>query len=856
MNKIIFLKSKYLILLLLIFTFQTSFTQNNNSTIDVAGDIAFVAYHDTLDGFSFIFLDDCPVNTIISFIDDEWLGSNWAGNSEGELVWQNNSGNVITKGTVIDVTNADDNGVGISATAGSIYENDIEDTPNYSGFNTNTGNTDEIYAIAGRRSNLSSTFLAFVGRAGTSTLTGTGLINGTTAHEYSSNMATYSEGYYTGTTNFSGSLATVAATINSSSNWTSGSFTFPGSVPNSFSGSAFVVAVAPTVTTTAASSVVNTSATLAGNVTADGGDAVTGRGIVYSITALNANPTIGGANVTQDTNGTGTGVFTKSITGLAAGTGYSFNSYAINGQGTSYGTVATFTTTGKGWTGATDTDWATASNWSPATIPLNSDNVVIPNVTNKPIISSSTGAVANDITIDANSSLTVNSGGTLIINGTATVNGDFNYKVNVADTKWHLISSPVLGEQYDDTWNDTNGINTTGTGNNEAVASYINTSDANGDWVYYQDGNSATTFASAKGYSLQRTGVGSYTFTGTFPAPPINSIITAENVGNANENRWNLVGNPNPAYINIATFLSTNTVSLTDSHVSVYVWNPNAGTEGEYQDLQSGYIHPGQAFFISSKYSFSSVSFTKAMQSDQNGVTFYKTTPNPKLTLFMADDTNSKSTEINYLEGKTIGLDPGFDIGTFTGQSSSLNVYTHLVSNSEGVNFKRQALPDTNYENMIIPVGVSAIAGKEITFTAQGLNLPTGIKIFLEDKITNTFTRLDEANTNYKVTPTENLSEIGRFYLHTTNSALNVDKNLALDNVSIYKIDKSTLRIVGLSQGKSTIKMFNVLGKQVLNATFNSNGVSEINVSQLATGVYIVQLENEAGSLNKKIVLE
>ncbi|KGL58543.1 T9SS type A sorting domain-containing protein [Polaribacter sp. Hel1_85] len=503
------------------------------------------------------------------------------------------------------------------------------------------------------------------------------------------------------------------------------------------------------------------------------------------------------------------------------------------------------------WTGATDTNWANASNWSFNTIPFAYTNLVIPNVTNKPVVSSSTGAVANDITIDASSSVTVESGGSLIIEGTATVNGDFNYNVNVADDKWHLVSSPVVGEQYGDIWNTANSIDHNLP--NEAVARYINTSDTDGDWIYFQDSGSSTTFGSGSGYSLKRTAAGNYTFTGTFPAPPVNPTITANDIGGGAENRWNSVGNPFPAHINIATFLADNTTPLTDTHEAVYVWN---ATADEYQDLTTGQIHPGQAFFVSSNVASTSVTFTKAMQSDQNGVTFYRTTSNPKLTLLMADDTKTKSTEINYLEGKTTSLDPGFDIGTFTGQSSSLNIYTHLVSNSEGVDFKRQALPDTNFENMIIPVGVSVTADKEITFTAEGLNLPSGIKIFLEDRITNTFTRLDEANSNYKIIPSENLNGIGRFYLHTTNSALSVDNNVALENVSIYKLDKSTLRIVGLSQEKTTVSIFNLLGKQVLNTSFTSNGVKNIDLPNLSKGVYLVQLKTNSGKLNKKIILE
>ncbi|MGB1286542.1 MAG: glycogen/starch synthase, partial [Aggregatilineales bacterium] len=78
--------------------------------------------------------------------------------------------------------------------------------------------------------------------------------------------------------------------------------------------------------------------------------------------------------------GAGTGTFSEIITGLSAGTQYSFKAYAINSAGTSYGAVSTFTTTGKGWLGVT-TDWGTSTNWSPNSIPSSTDDVVIPNIT-------------------------------------------------------------------------------------------------------------------------------------------------------------------------------------------------------------------------------------------------------------------------------------------------------------------------------------------------------------------------------------------------------------------------------------------------------------------------------------------
>ena len=76
-----------------------------------------------------------------------------------------------------------------------------------------------------------------------------------------------------------------------------------------------------------------------------------------------------------------------------------------------------------------------------------------------------------------------------------------------------------------------------------------------------------------------------------------------------------------------------------------------------------------------------------------------------------------------------------------------------------------------------------------------------------------------------------------------------------LDHISIYKTNNSTLRIVGLSQGIANLKLYNILGKQMMSASFESNGIKKISLPRLATGIYIVHLETKTGTINKKIIL-
>ncbi len=104
-------------------------------------------------------------------------------------------------------------------------------------------------------------------------------------------------------------------------------------------------AATPTVATPTSANVLSTSATLGGTITADGGAALTERGIVYALTSANTNPQINGSGVTKvPASGTATGTFTTPVTGLTASSAYTYAAYATNSSGTSYSPTAAFTT--------------------------------------------------------------------------------------------------------------------------------------------------------------------------------------------------------------------------------------------------------------------------------------------------------------------------------------------------------------------------------------------------------------------------------------------------------------------------------------------------------------------------------
>lgn len=92
--------------------------------------------------------------------------------------------------------------------------------------------------------------------------------------------------------------------------------------------------------TTSATSITTTSAISGGNITNDGGVAVTARGVCWSSTTTTPTTSL----TTKTSDGTGSGIFSSSITGLTSKRTYYVRSYATNSRGTTYGTVVSFIT--------------------------------------------------------------------------------------------------------------------------------------------------------------------------------------------------------------------------------------------------------------------------------------------------------------------------------------------------------------------------------------------------------------------------------------------------------------------------------------------------------------------------------
>ncbi len=520
------------------------------------------------------------------------------------------------------------------------------------------------------------------------------------------------------------------------------------------------------------------------------------------------------------------------------------------------------------WNGSMNTNWNNPSNWSTNQVPTNTDDIIIPNTTNKPIIRVSTNALARNITIQDLSSISISSGGSLIIednlsnNGNNLViesgaslivkgesSGNITYVRDLNSTNWYAIASPVIGQNIDSFVSNSNLA--MGQGNNIALGSYLNTSNS---WSYYQNGaiNSGN-FSSGTGHIIKPNTIGSIEFTGTMPTTDFLNINLTDN-SLLSGSAFNLVGNPYPSFLSANSLLIANDSGDNDilKESTIWVWNQNKDSYDTYNFASNFYIAPTQGFFVKTNGNTNSFSISKELQSHQME-TFQKNDKS-QIELKVSNGIKTRTTDIYYLNNATINFDNGYDSNIFGGVTDELTFYTALVSNSHGEKLSIQSLPKTNYKEMVIPLGLTSSEGT-IKFTINSKNLPDGNNLFLEDKITANFIDLTEPNASYTVTLDEPSDGIGRFYLHTKNNALDVNTH-HLNKIKAYLSSKTNLIIEGIQTERSYIQLYDILGKIVFKSTLNSNNLNSITLPILTNGTYILRINSNHNLFHKKILIK
>jgi hypothetical protein len=548
------------------------------------------------------------------------------------------------------------------------------------------------------------------------------------------------------------------------------------------------------------------------------------------------------------------------------------------------------------WTGGNDEDWQNSSNWLNSALPASNSFVGIgPAPLNMPLINSAEQigglAIAYDqfLTLSPSGSLTVGkinlyNGGSLNIFSNATGAGSlitseiplvtststFNVLQYLSGTaKWHIISSPVNGQQMG-LFSVVNSLRTNPSAPADRALAPLNVTADN--WSPFTSADNTTFFESGKGYMASNSVEGAVIFTG-------NSI----NTGTMNYtletggNRWNAVGNPYTSAIlakGTGSFLAENTTVLDPAFVGIYVWDHSlsSGT-GDYQVISNGgftfpgpggeselnqtHIAVGQGFVVRSSVTGGTVNFKASMQQHATNTTFKSAEKSvPAFRLTVKSGTLVNNTIVSFENGKTTGLDAGYDVGKLKG-NTNIALYTKLVDGSSDTDFAVQSLPDAEFELRVIPVGLDLKSGGKTTFSLETVSFPENAKVYLEDKGLNTRTLLNAKDAEYSVTLSETKG-YGRFNLLVADfNKSNVTTNLTTvekPEFNVYTRDNAIFINGNIERG-ALVALYGIDGKVRYSNKAESAGLFRIDASNLPTGIYLLKINQKGGQFTQKVVL-
>ena len=461
------------------------------------------------------------------------------------------------------------------------------------------------------------------------------------------------------------------------------------------------------------------------------------------------------------------------------------------------------------------------------------------------------------------------------VEGSASGNITYYRYVNaVGANEWDLIGSPVDGLSISSfaTTNTTGTATLATNGSGQyAIGVYDNSQD---EWTHYSSGtiSGAGNFDIGKGYAMASVsgGTGLLAFTGTIATTDQTQAIIDNDAANSGAGRrWDLIANPFPSFINATddahasnNFLTVNTSKLHDTYEAVYGYDADGSGYTAYNHTYSSntavYIAPGQAFMVASDDASSdTVSFTESMQTTSGSDDFISGDAmndvyEVLLRLYRGDE-QIEETRLYFEEGLTLGLDPGYDAGAFDQNSA---IMTRLVEDDEGHGLAINAMSTDYMSDISIPIVINNPNSIEFR-----VNLHTStigeVNIYLEDTELSTLTLLNEQD--FVLTPTSNLSDVGRFYIHLTADTLsNEEVNTSLLNA--YKeVDTNYITIEGLAtQVTSTqVNLFNILGTKVMDTTLDNNTNTQIiSTNGLAMGIDVIKLGSGQRQLTKKLIIK
>jgi hypothetical protein len=456
-----------------------------------------------------------------------------------------------------------------------------------------------------------------------------------------------------------------------------------------------------------------------------------------------------------------------------------------------------------------------------------------------------------------NGSLTVDSdaqgSGSLIVLGEAT--GSVTYKRAMsADGRWHLISFPVK-EWTKDFLDRSSNRNCIATDPGNSCFSLASWDEQRRDWVHFQVANPANELIPGKGYEILLAGT---TPQSLYFGGLLNQVGPEGRVAVGTESSsplypgWNLVGNPFTSYLSTNEILDANELMVSEGHVALYCWDPEADRYEVINRSNPATVAPGQGFFVKVSSASASIAFPAGART-HSASAFKSGTGWPAVQLIAATGSEASAAVIRLVPGTSAGLDPGYDAGRFE-PGAGLALYTALADGAGG-EYAVQCVSEAT-DNLIIPIGLNASRGTQVIFTTTATELPAGMRLYLEDRSARTLTRLGSSTNEINVKLHSDCHGTGRFYLHIGSATPVIPDDHHNPLTVIPLPDQGKIRVVGQVELPAKVSIHDLAGRFYRSYMLEQEGENELPVENLIDGVYVLKIVSSGKTIGCKFVWE
>lgn len=421
-----------------------------------------------------------------------------------------------------------------------------------------------------------------------------------------------------------------------------------------------------------------------------------------------------------------------------------------------------------------------------------------------------------------------------------------------------LLSAPVTGELFNVFRANNPNIMST----SKTAYAFGPLNKTKGNYVTYGKSETAK-LTPATGYKTAIAKNGTFTFTGTVQTDTVAKII---HHSGALEAPWNLIGNPYPSYVTVADFLAANKTQLNPNLFGIYSFDADPSNGWQVRNLAYLTMHPrakmvpGEGFMVAAQKEGGQIIFTPEMRNAGALDPFDsgRNSSEEKVGFFKVHLTNGilkTQTDFYFNEQSTLGMDRGYDAGIYESRPRAFSIYSQLVEKDASLNLAIQSLPYAQLsDHTIIPLGLEAAQGQELTIQIEELKLPAETEIYLEDKLRGSFTLLN--SDDYMFYTTSEVSGTGRFFLHVVNATLSYGYS-DFDNLQVYTENGG--RILRVTEKKTTntlVTVFDMQERLLISVELDQETVKHgVDLSGLDSGMYLVKVKTGKLEKIKKIII-